>query len=79
MYGKGVLFRQERDNAIDDISEVEAAVDDILNSQSVEESDGEQAPDATMVLIIREYLHRIRILTWAVVVIAIVLILKESK
>ncbi len=64
---------------IDDIAEVDAAVDDILNSQAGDGAGGQQGPDAETALVLTEYVRRLRLLTWAVGVIALVLILKEVE
>ncbi len=65
--------------SIDDINEVDAAVTDILGTQTDAEAGGQQDTDTAAVLILREYVRRVRLLTWAVGIIALVLLLKEVE
>lgn len=64
---------------IDDINEVGAAVDDIMSTQPGTDDGSQQAPDDAVMLILQEYARRVRLLTWAVGIIALVLILKEVE
>lgn len=74
----GLLGNIVYEGPIDDIKEVGAAVGDIMNTQA--DGAGSFAdPDAASVLLLQEYVRRVRLLTWAVGVIALVLILKEVE
>lgn len=79
MEGCGLFGYSETSGHIDDINEVDAAVTDIMDMQTDVEGDSQQGIDAAYVLILREYVHRVRLLTWAVGIIALVLILKEVE
>lgn len=78
MGNSGVFVEKGWNGQIDDIEEVGAAVEEIMNTQP-EGAGAVQEPDAASVLILQEYVRRIRLLTWAVGVIALVLILKEVE
>ena len=79
MEGCGLFGYSEPSGHIDDINEVDAAVTDIMGTQTDLESGNQQSIGAALVPILREYVHRIRLLTWAVGIIALVLILKEVE
>lgn len=63
---------------IDDLNEASEAVTDIINS-----ADSPATADATAVAdmanLLGEYAKRLRLLTWAVVAIVVVLVIKEVK
>lgn len=79
MGNSGLFVENGWDGPIDDIKEVGAAVDEIMNTQTETDAGGQQAPDAASLLILQEYVRRVRLLTWAVGIIALVLILKEVE
>lgn len=64
---------------IDDVNEVGAAVEDIMNSQASDDAGGQPSADTSAVMLMQEYARRIRLLTYAVWIIALVLIIKEVK
>lgn len=78
MGNSGLFGDTGYNGAIDDIEEVGAAVDDIIKTQA-DNAGSSTGPDAASVLILQEYVRRVRLLTWAVGVIALVLILKEVE
>lgn len=67
------------DEVIDDLEEVSSVVDDITTKDTGgdDTASAQAAFDASK--IIGQYVRRVRILTWAVVAIAIVLVLKETN
>lgn len=79
MGNSGLFVENGWDGPIDDIKEVGAAVTDILGTQTDAEAGGQQDTDTAAVLILREYVRRVRLLTWAVGIIALVLLLKEVE
>lgn len=63
---------------IDDINEAAEALGDIMGSSG--QPSGTAATDAAapaMAALIEQYVRRVRLLTWAVVAIAVVLVMKE--
>ena len=78
MGNSGLFGNNGWNGQIDDAKEVGAAVEEIMNTQA-DGTGTRQEPDAASVLILREYVRRVRLLTWAVGLIALVLILKEAE
>ena len=74
----GLFGNYKQADPIDDINEVGAAVDSIIETQA-DDTAGPQSVDAASVLILKEYVRRVRLLTWAVGIIALVLIIKEAE
>ena len=67
---------------IDDIREAAKAVDDIIVSDPEtvpKEPSQESAPDLGAAKLLGQYVRRVRLLTWAVVAIAVYIVLKEMK
>lgn len=61
---------------IDDIEEVEAAVSEIVETDTTGDEPA-QAPNLALVQLVGQYARRVRLLTWAVVAMAALLVLKE--
>ena len=65
---------------IDDIEEVEAAVGEIVETETpAGEEPAAQAPNLALAQLVVEYTRRVRLLTWAVIAMAAVLVIKEIK
>lgn len=66
---------------IDDIDEAAAAVEEIVETTDPvpTEQQTEPAPDLALAQLVGQYARRVRLLTWAVVAIAIMLVLKEFE
>lgn len=66
---------------IDDINEAAAAVEEIVETTDPvpTEQQTEPAPDLALAQLVGQYARRVRLLTWAVVAIAIMLVLKEFE
>ena len=65
---------------IEDITEVEAAVGEIVENDSpTGDAQAAQAPNLALAQLFGQYVRRVRLLTWAVVAIAIILVIKEMK
>lgn len=64
---------------IDDIEEVVGAVDDIVETAtpSADEPSAGISPNMALAQLVGQYARRVRLLTWAVVAIVVVLVLKE--
>lgn len=63
---------------IDDINEAAEAMGDIIdsaNQQSPMEATGAAMP--ALAVLIGQYVNRVRLLTWAVVIMAVVIVVKE--
>ena len=81
----GFFSRQAfRGNTIDGLSEASAAVEGIIESDPAhtpgptpEPTPTTQADISGLVAVVGQYAQRVRLLTWAVVAIVIVLVLKE--
>ena len=63
---------------IDDANEAAAAVEEIVVTDDGEEPTA-PGPNLAMAQLVEQYVRRVRLLTWAVVAIAAVLIIKEIK
>lgn len=76
-FGGGVTY------PIDDIEEVETAVEEIVETatpgEDVPEPQTDNADSLALAQLVGQYARRVRLLTWAVMAIAIVLVLKEVK
>lgn len=66
---------------VDDIEDVEAAVEEIIGQEppSGNGQAADETPDVAMALLVGQYVRRVRLLTWAVVVLAAVIAVKELK
>lgn len=67
------------DYPIDDVDEAAAAVEEIVETTDpvpTEQQPG-PAPDLALAQLVGQYARRVRLLTWAVVAIAIMIVLKE--
>ena len=65
---------------IDDIKEVETAVDEIVETETPSDTDPQaEAPNLALAQLVGQYVRRVRLLTWAVIVMAAVLVIKELK
>ena len=64
---------------VDDIEEAAAAVEEIVDTDVTvpTEPQPEQAPDLEMAQLVGQFVRRVRLLTWAVVAMAFLLVLKE--
>lgn len=77
MKSQSGCFGFDLSDPIDDPREAEQVVDDIVaTNEEAEEAASEIQP---MLVVLSEYLKRVRILTWAVVAIVIVMIMREVK
>lgn len=79
--GNSGCFGAATNNPIDDIREAEAAVTDIVADAGTPETPVTEYDLATanaMAGIVGEYVRRVRLLTYAVVAIALYLVLKEA-
>lgn len=78
----GCFGKQSYDPPIDDLNEAREAVADIIDSDTVENpAPCVQDPSASLAAaqVIGMTVRRVRLLTWAVVAIAVYLVLKEVK
>ncbi len=78
----GCFGSRAKQNPIDDIDEARKAVADIIGSDTVENpAPCVQDPSASLAAaqVIGLTVRRVRLLTWAVVAIAVYLVLKELK
>lgn len=65
---------------VDDVDDVAAAVEEIVETaQPANEQPVAEATDIDMALLVGQYVRRVRLLTWAVVVLAAVIAIKELK
>ena len=65
---------------IDDIDEAAVAVEEIVNTDSpADVAASEQAPSLALAQLVGQYARRVRLLTWAVVAIVVVMIMREVE
>ena len=65
---------------INHIDEVDAAVEEIIETvEPGTEQPAGPAPDFALAQLIGQYIERVRLLTWAVAIIVIVLVVREVK
>lgn len=64
---------------IDDLEEASETVTDILNSENTPAAAADTTAVADVANLLGEYARRVRLLTWAVVAIVVVLVIKEVK
>ena len=64
---------------IDDIEEVAVAVDEIENTDTPQSDTPSQAPSLALAQLVEQYARRVRLLTWAVIAIVVVLVIREVE
>lgn len=64
---------------IDDIEEVAVAVDEIENTDTPQSDTSSQAPSLALAQLVEQYARRVRLLTWAVIAIVVVLVIREVE
>lgn len=77
MTGVSGCFGRPNNEPIDDIQDAAAAVNDIVSGEDPAPADTSAETLASVAAVVGEYTRRVRLLTWAVVIIALVLVLKE--
>lgn len=69
--------------SIDDIGEAAAAVEEIVSTGdqggTPEQGQPSDAPNMAMAQLVGQYVQRVRLLTWAVVAIVFVMVMREVK
>ena len=78
----GCFGSTKPEGPIDDLDEARSAVNDIIENApeaAQEEPSQGAAPDLAALQVVGQYVRRVRLLTWAVVAIAVYLVLKEAK
>ena len=78
MTQSGCFGSQKLADPIDDIDEARQAVADILDTAApTVEQPAEAAPNLALSKLLGQYVRRVQLLTWAVIIIAADLVLKE--
>lgn len=77
----GCFGTQPKTETIDNVAEVSEAVDAIIGTPEASEPDNgpASAPDMAASMLVVQYVRRVRLLTWAVAIIAAILVIKEIE
>lgn len=76
----GCFGRRNGPDPIDDLAEAADTVNDIMGDAPEADPQGQpqgQGPDLAAAQVLGQYVRRVRLLTWAVVAVAIYLVMKE--
>lgn len=80
MIGVSGCFSSMADNdPIDNIEEAKEALEGIVSTDTAEEPTSEEAPSLALAQLVGQYARRVRLLTWAVIAIVVVLIIREVE